>query len=291
MAKNIIFQGNTYNNTPAVQFPIAGSDSMAKFVDITDTTAVAADVVSGKQFYAADGVLTTGTYAPSASTVKKGVIRPDAELVDKWTMDSYAVADLGLTIPAYSTSNVNLRTEQDIEVYVGDPLTYRYFITGRTLTIPVYNIATLAKGREEYAIEYGFYEWLYNPSGQMTTIDGSKEDGEFSQIIGGGYGRELYWRNETSVSIYASNMYCARQSLGFPTIGSNKNLTIKSPAISIRGSATYLAQTFFEAIEDIHCQYVIELWRVPLTGVDGWVLGTQMDSVFNDIANNRGKLT
>lgn len=223
--------------------------------------------------------------------VKIGVLRPDAELVDKWTMDQYAVADLELTIPAYSTTNATIRAGQNLATYVGDPLTYRYFLTARTLTIPVYNIATLAKGREEYAVEYGFYEWLYNPTGQMQTLDGAKQYGVYSQILGGGYGRELHWSSATGVGIYTSDAYCARQGLTAPTIASNKTLTIKSPNISIRGHATYLAQTFFEAIEDIRCQYVIELWRAPLTGVDGWMLGTQMDSIFSDIANNGGTLT
>ena len=227
----------------------------------------------------------------SGGAVKMGVLRPDAELVETWTMDQYAVADLELTIPAYSTTNATIRAGQNLDTYVGDPLAYRYFITARTLTIPVYNIATLAKGREEYAVEYGFYEWLYNPTGQMQTLDGSKQYGVYSQILGGGYGRELYWSSATGIGIYTSDAYCARQGLTAPTIASNKTLTIKSPNISIRGHATYLAQTFFEAIEDIRCQYVIELWRVPLTGTDGWVLGTQMDSIFDDIKNNGGTLT
>ena len=223
-------------------------------------------------------------------SVQRGVLRPDAELVETWTMDSYVVADLGLTIPAYSTTNATLQAAQTLDTYIGDPLNYRYFFTARTLTIPEYSITTLAKGREEYAVEYGFYEWLYNPSWQMASIDGSKQYGVYSQVIGGGYGRELYWSSAGGLSVYTSDAYCARQGLTAPTIASNKTLTIKSPNISIRGHANYLAQTFFEAIEDIRCQYVVELWRSPLTGVDGWVLGTQMDSIFNDIANG-GTLT
>lgn len=290
MAKNITLMGASYSDVPAVQLPQTGGGT-AMFTDVTGTTAVASDVASGKVFFDANGTQTTGTSSGGGGgSIIMGALRPDAELVEKWTMDSYAVADLGLTIPAYSTANVNIRNAQNLEVHVGDPLEYRYFVTGRTLTIPVYNTTTHGKGREEYAIEYGFYEWLYNPSGQMATIDGSKKYGVYSQIIGSGYGRELYWSSAVGVSIYTSDIYCARQSLVAPAIGSNKNLTIKTPTIAIRGNATYLTQTFFEAIEDIRCQYVIELWRVPLTGVDGWVLGTQMDSIFNDIANG-GTLT
>lgn len=288
--QNVTIAGASFSDVPAIIVPKTGSGS-ASYFDVSDTTAEAADVAEGKYFYDALGQRTLGTSSGGGGgAVKKGVLRPDAELVERWTMDKYAVADLGLTIPSYSTTNVTLQAAQNLATYVGDPLTYRYFLTGRTLTTPVYNIATLAKGREEYAVEYGFHEWLYNPTGQMQTLDGAKQYGVYSQILGGGYGRELYWSSATGIGIYTSDAYCARQGLTAPTITSNKTLTIKSPNISIRGHATYLAQTFFNAIEDFRCQYVIELWRVPLTGIDGWVLGTQMDSIFANIENG-GTLT
>ena len=287
MAKDIHVQGIDLDDVPAIDIPLQTSGT-ARFYDCTGTKSITQNGsgIDVKGYAAVDVNVSGG----GGGAVKTGVLRPDAELVDKWTMDKYVVADLNLTIPSYSTTNATIRAGQNLATYVGDPLSYRYFITARTLTIPEYSITTLAKGREEYAIEYGFYEWLYNPTGQMQTLDDSKEYGVYSQIIGGGYGRELYWSSATGIGIYTSDAYCARQGLTAPTIASNKTLTIKSPNISIRGHATYLAQTFFDAIEDIRCQYVVELWRVPLTGVDGWVLGTQMDSIFTDIANG-GTLT
>lgn len=238
----------------------------------------------------ADAIMDIPTGGGSGS-VKMGVLRHDAELVGKWTMDKYAVADLSLTIPAYSTTNVTLKAAENIDTYTGDPLTYRYFITERTLTIPEYSIATLAKGRQEYTLGIAQYEWLYNPSGQQKTIiDPSKSYGVYSAMQAATVGREVYWNSATAVGVYTSGAYSANLAFATPAISSNKTITIKSPSIAIRGHATYLAQTFFEAITDIRCQYVIELWRVPLTGVDGWVHGTQMDSIFTDIANG-GTLT
>lgn len=228
-----------------------------------------------------------GTFTPIV-----GALRSDAELVETWTMDSYAVADLGLTIPAYSTANATLKTGATLATLTGDPLRYRYFITERMLTIPEYSITTLAKGREEYTMGFAQYEWLYNPSGQQQTIiNPSKGYGVYSQMQAATLGREVYWTSATAVGVYTSSAYGANQAFVAPTIASNKNITIKSPQIAIRGHATYLAKTFFDAIEDIRCQYVIELWRVPLTGIDGWVFGTQMDSVLDDIKNNGGTLT
>jgi len=60
MAQNITLQGATYSAVPAVDLPKQGGGT-ARFTDVTPTTAAAADVASGKIFFASDGTQTTGT--------------------------------------------------------------------------------------------------------------------------------------------------------------------------------------------------------------------------------------
>ena len=60
MAQNVTIAGASYSDVPAVQLPKTGGGT-ASFTDVTDTTAAAADVASGKYFYTAAGVLTQGT--------------------------------------------------------------------------------------------------------------------------------------------------------------------------------------------------------------------------------------
>ena len=60
MAQNITLMGANYSAVPAVQLPKTGGGT-ASFTDVTDTTAAAADVASGKYFYTAAGVRTQGT--------------------------------------------------------------------------------------------------------------------------------------------------------------------------------------------------------------------------------------
>ena len=60
MSQNITLMGASYSAVPAVTLPKTGGGT-ATFTDVTDTTAAASDVASGKYFYTAAGVLTQGT--------------------------------------------------------------------------------------------------------------------------------------------------------------------------------------------------------------------------------------
>ena len=58
--RNIALMNAVYNDVPAVQLPISGGGT-ATFTEVTDTTAQAEDVATGKYFYTAAGVRTQGT--------------------------------------------------------------------------------------------------------------------------------------------------------------------------------------------------------------------------------------
>ena len=60
MSQNITLLGASYSAVPAVTLPKTGGGT-ASFTDVTDTTAAAGDVTSGKYFYTAAGVRTQGT--------------------------------------------------------------------------------------------------------------------------------------------------------------------------------------------------------------------------------------
>ena len=66
MSQNITLLGASYSAVPAVTLPKTGGGT-ASFTDVTDTTAAAGDVASGKYFYTSAGVRTQGTASGGGS--------------------------------------------------------------------------------------------------------------------------------------------------------------------------------------------------------------------------------
>ena len=60
MAQNITLWGASYSDVPSVNLPKTRGGT-ASFTDVTDTTAAASDVATGKYFYTSAGVRTQGT--------------------------------------------------------------------------------------------------------------------------------------------------------------------------------------------------------------------------------------
>lgn len=101
MAQNITLLGASYSAVPAVTLPKTGGGT-ATFTDVTDTTAAAADVASGKYFYTAAGVRTQGTSSGGGGTDRLVLIQTTS--LGSLSTSSTSAADTGKTVSCASTT-------------------------------------------------------------------------------------------------------------------------------------------------------------------------------------------
>ena len=292
MAHDVLIAGALFPDVPSVQFPDS-QQQWHSFTDVSDTTAAAADVASGKQFYDASGTLTQGTASGGGGGAPKmGVLRPDAELWKSWTYDKMAVADEGKTIPAYATTAQSMIASETLETVALDLDSYTYELLIRTLSAPVYNTNTLGSGRFISSDIVGCYEVFYIPSGAMSD-HGVSLAADYQNLKSATQQLYFYFSGASSISLYsASNNYGCYAIPQAPTLSAG-SLTVKSPACSMKGYGTYYSTTYWNATTDVRYQYVIELYRTPTNNqyFDGYALLSQGIHTIECAQSATGKLT
>lgn len=108
MAQNITLLGASYSSVPAVVLPKTGGGT-ASFTDVTDTTAAAADVATGKYFYTSAGVRTQGTSSGGGGS--------DVVKVASISYQTSTSQTTAQTLATWSTGSTDLWTSDKI-VYV-----------------------------------------------------------------------------------------------------------------------------------------------------------------------------
>ena len=227
--------------------------------------------------------------------LKMGVLRDDAELVKTWSSDSLIVHDDSVTLPAYATSATTIvASANQTPTYTLDYDNYDYYLLVRALAIPVYNTATPAKSRNEYAFLSGAYEITAFPAGTFKSLVGNKSNGSRSAmtLVVGALYRMLYWSSSSAVAAYTSTTYGIAQTIVAPSVSST-TLTVNSPTLQFRGHSTYLTQTVYESITDIRRQFVLELYRAKKAdmNLDGWGIRQQAMHIVDCVQTANHKLT
>ena len=259
---NIIINNKEYNNVPSITFNKVGGG--------------------------------TATYTEGGgTTILTMVLRPDAEVVKTYSYDKLLVANESITLPSYTTSATVFVSSEDLATYTCDFNTYDYYILERSLTTPVYNTATPAKGRQEYHYSSYAYEVSSIPPNTYKSASGVLYATRDTNVFAAGsYYRLLYWSSSSAIKTYSTAGYGFYQSIVAPTI-SNGVITPKSTNVGIRSSSAYLPSAVYSTITDVRRQYIIEIWRAPKDNlnINGFTIENQAMHVIDCVNNNNGKLT
>lgn len=245
-------------------------------VSLAGDTVAPSNLLSGYTAHNSLGQPIVGTASGGGSSIKRGVIRPDAVLVESWSYDKLWIEEEHGTLPAYSTSAVTLKASEALTVtHTWNLDDYKYIVLVRCLVIPIYTITTIARGRMEWSQSNGAYELL---SLDANTIHSLVDPTKFvayrnlSWVSSGATLRMPYFTNSIGqLSMYSATSYGIWCTMVTPTYGSGQ-LGINSPSFTLRCQANVFDQPFYEALDDIRFQWKIELWREPIGSLqyDGW---------------------
>ena len=293
MAQNITLLGASYSDVPSVLLPKTGGGT-ASFVDVTDTTAAASDVASGKYFFNASGVLTLGTASGGGGG---GAVTQDQDgyLVlsdqgggggggDNWSWmgknptkvkswaETSTFRDLGADSWTWATSTTTLRA-----------IGYYTPSTSMTFNLEDYDYYIL----QNVYVHYDYGEWepknaivananiirevLFGTIGNLNaaqTGTPNASSGAYPSPSGGQYyyynnasGVLTFYTNSTQYGLSSGNSIASDIVDGSTT---SPTWTLKTPQINIRGHNTYFSSTAYSNIDfdESYYQLTCEVWRV-----------------------------
>ena len=229
--------------------------------------------------------------------MQRAVLRPDAELVETWSYDKLWIADEGNTLPAYSTTAQTLRASELLDVtHEWDLDNYKYFLIERGLVIPIYNTDEIARGRVEWSLSNCAYEFVYPEEGTFRAlVDPTKISSSTAlswAVSGGAFYRMPYFTSASgTLSVYAATSYGVWIGITMPSFGSGE-VRIYSPQFMLRCQPNVFDRPFYEALDDIRFQWIIELWREPVGSLNynGWVVNQEMERILESVYSADHKL-
>lgn len=264
MAQQVVIAGALFNDVPSISVPDS-NNVWHPFLDTTiaSNAAAASDIAQGKLAYV-NGSLVTGTNQGGGGGGSWSWMGENPAKVKDWTERVYLKET---PIPNWTWS-----TTESQGIIAASNLS-----PAQTLDLNSYDYIQLVKFKVTYdygnwsplnaPIAFSFVSALivYGRFSNYTAISSGVPNGNSSLLYGSAYG--LTAKNSSGGNAYASNSYGVNvTAMPFPSATSTgtPSVTFKSPAINIRGSATYFSQTAFGNLDFDASYYdmVNELWRV-----------------------------
>ena len=266
MAQQVVIAGALFNDVPSISVPDS-NNVWHPFLDTTiaSNAAAAADIAQGKLAYV-NGSLVTGTNQGGGGGGSWSWMGENPTKVKDWSERVYLK---NTPIPNWTWS-----TSTTSGIIAASDLS-----PAQTLNLDSYDYIHLVK----FKVAYDYGNWsplsapitfsfvgsliIYGRFSSYTAISSGTPNSNSSLLYGSAYG--LTAKNGSGVDAYSSNTYGVNVSaMTSPTVSSTStgtpSVTFKSPAINIRGNATYFSQTAFNNLDFDASYYdmVNELWRV-----------------------------
>lgn len=265
-------------------------------LDISDSTLETADqLAQGITGYNKYGVKLTGTAA--GGSIQFSAIRPDAELVQRYSVDRLLVADDGVTLPeAPTAAKVDLVASQSLPDITTDLTNYKYFVNQRAIAYPIYSSTEISRGRFEYSVCESCYEGLSFDSGEFVSLVDSEKNyaNGVYVFVGSSQYRGVYFTAATgTIGVYTSSTYGLYVVFSTPALTSSV-IRLSTPSLSVRCQANIYDEPFWDSTTDIRYQYIIEVWRAPRgtdRDMDGWSNTMQMERSLGCVLSQSHTLT
>lgn len=206
MAKNITLMGASYTDVPAVNLPQTGGGT-ARFTDASVTTAVEADVASGKIFIKADGSTATGTASGGGGG---GLTLIQTTALGALSTSSTSAADTGKTITLASTTNFTNYDLLIVDISVDTPTNGRHTSTvSQVLLTGTSNVST----KNTYAVASNKWNSKRSSSGTGSTRQSTTAYGVYisaATVASGKMTMTVYYRYNSNSTGTLNGTYTAR---------------------------------------------------------------------------------
>ena len=172
MSQNITLMGASYSAVPAVNLPKTGGGT-ASFFDVSDTTASASDVASGKYFYTSAGVRTQGTSSGGggASNIVQGTFTTGSSTGTTATVSiPYTGSGYPIACFVYIDGGAYNNTATGNTTWYNSVQRYAVGVWSMTKSVMTSTPTYGTSGSQNY----GVTEWIYkNSTSQATTYSRS----------------------------------------------------------------------------------------------------------------------
>lgn len=277
--QDISIAGAQFTDVPAIEIPKI-SGGIARFTDVSDTSANAADVKSGKKLYLADGSAAIGTYLYNW-------MGDDAEFVSKVYESQFALADTLFATWTPSTTAKAIQATQTASTFSASMTEYEYLIRWRVRFDAAYNEGATLKA-QVFCECAELWQVLMRRPNSLANLAAENFAGNacltyFSAPL------NVYYSTAGTKTYTYSISYGIYPSVTAATFSSSTanapTVTIKTPAINARCSSTYFATARASELDQSNSivKIVGELYRMKTGAAARSMYGGLADLYANSI--------